>query len=865
MNTRLIKRSAMLVSASAIALSQPTLALAQDTEEEADSRRLSTVTVTATQRAESIQDVPIAVTALNPEILDRAGVTDVTNLDAVAPSFNMNSSDTTTGGTTLRIRGVGTTGNNIGLESSVGVFLDGVYLSRPGVALGDLMDLEQIEVLRGPQGTLFGRNTSAGALNIKTRRPDLENFEGFANLTRGNFNLTNIQAGVSVPIVDDTLAVRISGAITDRDGFVTSEFGPESHNRDRTIVRGQALLDLKESGTIRAIVDYSEAEENCCHAVWFSDTPFLGAFAAAGLPADGGAPAIGPSALDGLRSNDSEFFNPFEQIGFSLEYNVETPIGDLTYIGSYRDFEDESFRSTDYVGLNIFTVGRSPEAQSITPGSFDPRGNVTKIETQTHELRIQGTAFNDRLDWLGGLYYSDEQIDAAGSLTLLDEYSLGVSAGVFGQPFDLLGLFAGGADATGDFATNEFLQDAESISVFTHNIFSVTDQLDLTVGLRYVEESKDGSFVQTDGEFDACLGTFGTLATTPEVIGALAGPAVALNCFVFAAPTFTEENFGPLFAPFSGSGLDALLPQEFDDTFEDEELVYTVKLGYSFTPDINVYGGFTHGFKSGGFNLDASAAGGGADPRFDSEIVDAFELGLKSTLFDGRARANIALFHQELQDFQVLEFTGVRFQTFNVEEARATGVEIETEAQFTDELSANFNYTYSDARYPSDCDNFDVTDPAFNINAVTLCGNQLTNAPENVFVGGFFYERPMEGFNFFVAANARHETERRTSTQAVTIPDAALVAAATTEDLLRDLIAAQAPLPGDFQEDNTKVDLRIGFTHPEDNWAIEFWGRNITDEITKNVTFNVPLRGAGARAQFTQDPATYGVTLRTRF
>ncbi|MEM7767199.1 MAG: TonB-dependent receptor plug domain-containing protein, partial [Pseudomonadota bacterium] len=126
MKSRLFHRSAMLATASAMALSQPMLANAQDAEPEDDSRRLTAVTVTATQRAESIQDVPIAVTALNPEILDRAGVTDVTNLDSVAPSFNMNSSDTTTGGTTLRIRGVGTTGNNIGLESSVGVFLDGV-------------------------------------------------------------------------------------------------------------------------------------------------------------------------------------------------------------------------------------------------------------------------------------------------------------------------------------------------------------------------------------------------------------------------------------------------------------------------------------------------------------------------------------------------------------------------------------------------------------------------------------------------------------------------------------------------------------------------------------------------------------------
>ena len=238
------RRSAMLISASAMAISYPMMTSAQESDEDTETRRLSTVTVSATQRTESIQDVPIAVTALNPETLDRAGVTDVTTLDSVAPSFNMNSSDTTTGGTTLRIRGVGTTGNNIGLESSVGVFLDGVYLSRPGVALGDLMDLEQIEVLRGPQGTLFGRNTSAGALNIKTKQPNLQELEGFGNLTAGNYDLLNLQAGVSVPIIEDTFAVRISGAYREQDGFVTSTTGNESHNRDRTLLRAQGLLDL---------------------------------------------------------------------------------------------------------------------------------------------------------------------------------------------------------------------------------------------------------------------------------------------------------------------------------------------------------------------------------------------------------------------------------------------------------------------------------------------------------------------------------------------------------------------------------------------------------------------------------------------
>ena len=483
-------------------------------------------------------------------------------------------------------------------------------------------------------------------------------------------------------------------------------------------------------------------------------------------------------------------------------------------------------------------------------------GNVTKIETTTHELRLQNTAFDDRLDWLVGVYYSEEEIDASGSLTLLDDYQAAVSAGLLGSPTNLLGIFSGGVDVSGDFATNSFLQDAESFSVFTHNILSINDKLDLTVGLRYVEETKDGSFTQTDGEFDGCLATFNTIATggVPASLASLSGAGVALNCFIFAAPVLNADNFGPLFPALTtpGSGLDALaglLPQEFNDTFEDEELVYTVKLGYDLTDDVSVYGGFTHGFKSGGFNLDASAAAGGADPRFDSEKVDAWEFGLKGDFFDGRARANIAVFHQDLEDFQVLEFTGIRFQTFNVGKAQATGIEIETEAQLNDYFNGGLSLTYSDANYPDDCDTQDTTDPAFNANAAALCGFTLTNAPEYVLVGNLGYENDWLGNQFFANVNFRHEDDRRTSTQATEIGSSVL-------------------LPGDIQEANTKFNLRFGLQHPEQNWAVELWGNNITDERTKNVTFNIPLRGgegARARGQFTQDPRTYGVTLRTKF
>ena len=841
--------TATLASVSTLALlAASPAATAQDQDD--NPRTLSTVTVTATQRTASVQDVPIAVTALDPEALDRAGVSDISNLDSLASSFNMNSAGTVSGGTTLRIRGVGTTGNNIGLESSVGVFLDGVYLSRPGVALGDLLDLEQIEVLRGPQGTLFGRNTSAGALNIKTKKPNLRDYEGFGNLTIGNYNLVNLQAGINLPIVEDKFAVRLSGAIHDRDGFVEGLNGDESHDRDRYTVRGQALWDLGAGGTLRAIADYSEAEERCCQAVWFSDTSIAAVFGPAGLDPAGGAPNVGPTALDNLRSNDGEFLNPFEQMGLSIEYNVDTPLGDLTYIGAYRDYESRQALSTDYTGLRLFTAGASAEAVALGGTNFDPESNLTTIETTTHELRLQNTAFDDRLDWLVGLYYSDEEITTGGSVTLLDEYQAGVSAGLLGQTANLLLAFSGGAPATGDFADNAFAQDGESFSIFTHNIFSVTDRVDLTVGIRYVEESKDGSFTQLRGQHNACFGTLGNLANVPVP---LSGAAVGLNCFVFTAPVYDPNNPGQLFGAITASPaapLLAFLPQEFDDTFEDEEVVYTIKGSYALTDDINVYGGFTHGFKSGGFNLDPSAAAGGIDPRFDSELIDVWEFGVKADLFDGRARANLSVFQQDLEGFQVLEFTGIQFRTFNVGKAEATGFELEPEAALTDTVLGNLSIAYTDASYPNDCDVKTPGAPGFNANSANLCGNSLTNAPEWVIVGGATYENQFNGLNFFANANFRYEDDRRTSTQ-------------PTELLMPNML-----LPGDIQDANTKINLRVGLSTEDERWAIELWGRNVTDEQTVNSTFTVPLRGAAgnrSRAQFTQDPATYGVTLRTKF
>ncbi|MEO0699116.1 MAG: TonB-dependent receptor plug domain-containing protein, partial [Pseudomonadota bacterium] len=184
-----------------------TPAFAQDVPEGLETPEVNddVIIVTATRRAQDVQDIPIAVTAISPQTLQNQNVNGIQEVTSLAPSFTSSQAQTSSGSVVLRVRGVGTTSNNIGFESAVGIFIDGAYQSRPGVALSEFVDIERVEVLRGPQGTLFGRNTSAGALNVKTKSPNLNEVEGFANLTRGNYDLTNLQAGISIPVIDDTL------------------------------------------------------------------------------------------------------------------------------------------------------------------------------------------------------------------------------------------------------------------------------------------------------------------------------------------------------------------------------------------------------------------------------------------------------------------------------------------------------------------------------------------------------------------------------------------------------------------------------------------------------------------------------------
>ena len=830
------------------------------------------IIVTATLRAMDVQDIPLAVTAVAPEALERQGINDIKNLASISPSFNIQSSQTETQGTSIKIRGVGTTGNNTGLESSVGVFIDGVYQSRPGVALGDLVDLERLEILRGPQGTLFGRNTSAGALNVTTKRPNLSEVEGFANASYGNYNFMNLQAGVSVPVATDVAGVRLSGTWRKRDGYLKTPAGVESNDRDRYMLRGQLYIEPNADVSIRLLADYAKTDEQCCEAVIVRETELAPFFAANGLLSDG-VDQSGMSALKNLSINGGPYLNGSKQWGTSAELKWDLGGVKLTSITAYRKFDTNSTTVGGFTANDTYTVGNG--APTSRAGIL-PSGD--HIKTFTQELRLQGTAFNDHLDWLLGGFYSSEKIRADQTMTLNADFqktgsafnfgpatAVGPPAGFGSNPLFTLTAFGNAGvpvNANGNYAENRFLQDAKSWSVFTHNVINFTDKLSLTLGARYVNETKDASFNQLAGTTGA-----GASACQASVNGVLSGavpaPAraglIGINCFPFATSV-------ALTAPAAlGGGLASRwlpLPRQWTQEFKDDEITYTAQLGYKANEDLLLYAGYSHGFKSGGFNLDPQSAtlqnsaailAGQtttrvyADPSFKSEKVNQIEVGVKATLFGG-IKANLALFDMKMSDFQVLEFTGVQFLTFNVNSARSTGAELELFGKLSDHIAANMSATYANARYPGNC--ADGVAAAALPSTLRLCGQDLTNAPKFAGVFGMTYDGPLNdsGWSLLVNGNVNYSDSRTTRTI--------------------DTDTNNLPVPLARQENYFKMNARIGLTTPDDRYTFELWGTNLTNEITRGITANTPLRGAaGARSLigFVEEPRMYGLTVRAKF
>jgi outer membrane receptor protein involved in Fe transport len=777
------------------------------------------IIVTAQRRSQSIQDVPLAVSAFSEQTLERAGINDIKDLAILSPSIVVTSTQAETAGTTIRIRGVGTTGDNVGLESSVAVFIDGVYRNRNNVALTDLGNIERIEVLRGPQGTLFGKNASAGSIQVITRGPDTEELRAYGNVSAGTFDFTQVQAGITGPVAGDRLALRLDGTTTQRDGFVRDIANPgiEYNDRDRWLLRGQLSSQITDALKLRIIADISERDENCCAAVTTVAGPTAAAIAAAG------GQLINPARpFDfAMTSNPGRGYrSQVEEQGISAEFTWDAGIGELTSITAWRNWEASRSQDIDFTSADVL---------------FRPDGSRNDFETVTQELRLAGQA--GRLDWLVGAFYVNED------LALDEPIRVGTGYEAFGNVLlaasgapslsVLTGLAPGSVFTAGQGIVSDlFEQESDSYALFTHNIFAFTDRLAGIVGLRYTTEEKDLDADLTVNN-PACLAAVDRLLT--GTIPPAAGPAVIrIPCL-------------PLINP--------LVNGDYSGSRTDREWTGTVGLSYDVTADWLAYVSYSRGYKAGGFNLDRAGLQnplvpppvGGAptvdDLEFDPEIVTSFEVGTKGPLWDDRVQLAVTAYYATFDDFQLNLFTGLNFLVLNLDEVISQGVEVEFQVAPTEGLTLSGGVAYTDASY--DDGNPDPIDPT-NGQPIPLAGGRLTNAPYWAATAVANYERPIgEGLKGFVNVNYRFNGDMNTGS-----------------DLDREKRQASFSL----------WDLRLGLGDADGRWTFEVWGQNLFDQNYQQVAIDAPLQGSGTGPGSTQtfsaflgDPRLWGATVRVKF
>jgi iron complex outermembrane recepter protein len=831
-------------------------------------RAVDEVVVTATRRETSLQAVAVAVTAIGAEALQNAGVKDIRDLQQLAPSLQVPVSENV-GSVTARLRGVGTQGSNPGLESSVGIVIDGVVRARNSVAFSDLGEIRAIEVLRGPQGTLFGANTSAGLINVNTKKPSFD-WGATGDFTVGNYGLGGVGLGITGPLVEDKVAGRLYVTGRARDGYIDMENGGQlvGNNNDQAYftIRGQLLFTPNESFDARLILDTASRNENCCAGLVFttdvrnpSSTSILNKIKP-------GALRLGNQLENNVASANRDYLQDVEETGVSLEMNWDFGPGKLTSITAQRNWERLGSTDSDYSGADIIY-------------SLKSEGAGAEFSNFTQELRYSGNV--GKLDYLVGAFYLNETIDRHDRFRMGDDYgtyfgsllapALGINplnpavsnATLAGVPLTIQALAtipAGSRQAfvSGGGQNDEYTQKSRAVSLFTHNIFEVNDALSFTLGLRYTSQEKTFRADYSTVNAGPCKALEGVFGLNPA---ANAGPLAGL--------------VAPLCQPWNRSALDNL---DHRQKKNEKEWSGIASASYRFADNINSYASYSRGYKAGGFNLDrafsnfvngvsvsvVSGAPGSQtiaqpDTSFEAETVDAFELGLKTQWFNKALTANLAVFHQTFENFQLNTFTGISFVVTAVPEVVSQGAELDFFLRtpidgFT--ISGGAAYTMAEYTKNLGAANQPTSFLGRNPNLYYLPGAQLTSAPVWSFGSALNYERPI-------------------------LSDAALLKAYVDFRYTADTVTGSNLDPRKTQSGYTLVNGRLGVSTKDEKWTFELWGRNLTDKRYAQITFdafgqgnspsltNQPLLGGFAPQAITSqlnsfvgEPRTYGATLR---
>ena len=895
----------------------PAIAQDQPAAEEQEFDDSTIIVVTAQGREQLLADVPVAISAVNAETLQNSGANDIRQLNQVAPSLLVSSTGSEANGS-ARIRGIGTVGDNPGLESSVPVFIDGVYRSRSGIGLNELGEIDRVEVQRGPQGTLGGRNSSAGLISIYSKKPKFD-FGASGEATYGNYDFMRFTGSVTGPLTD-TIAARLDGVYVKRDGFYQDTTNnTDVNNRNRYFLRGQLLFEPSDALSVRLIADYTYRDEECCAATYVDRTinPFIGNLNELSVPLSTGAGGSPPNlpqpdgnniinVLRDLGQDLSAFSQGYgreisvspgrsysgqtKDYGFSGQIDYDLGAATLTSITAYREYRSGQASDTDYGTVDILYRGESDDA-------------YRQFHTFTQELRLQGEAFDGKLDWLIGGFYANEKLTVTDNLRFGDDYGrfascrlwsggglaalysptspgcLAARPAAFGAASPAIYAALDALESIQDRGTtlDTYKQEDNNWAIFTHNIVHITDNIDLTLGLRYTNDKK---------KFNATFGNDNTACVTVQnLVGGFLG-----------TPALAAVSGGLIGLSCQGNSTSELNGVSINDDRSEDEWTGTAILSWKPIDDLLTYASFSRGYKAGGFNLDRSAlkspivsfaSVGGAQAlvgnlQFDPELVDSYELGAKYST--GPFSLSVSAFRSDFSNFQLNTFNGSVFlvQTINgcsnlvggpdadtdlssatgtcapgdvTYGVRTEGVELESAMVPARNFRVAAGLTYAKTKYTDDLVG-NVNGAPLDAALRRLPGDNLSNAPELTVTGSVTWTPDIgsSGLSGLVYIDGRMTSDYNTGS---------------------DLF------PQKEQDGYALFNARIGLRGPDEKWSIEFWGQNIFDKNYAQVAFNSPFQAGTSSApfddannypggrqifsQFLAEPRTYGITLRGKY
>ncbi|KXU29695.1 TonB-dependent receptor [Sphingobium sp. 22B] len=623
-----------------------------DSAEQATARG-EVIIVTARRRAETAQEVPLAISVIRGDSIEATGNFNVVKLQQLAPTLQVYT--TNPRNTSVNIRGLGVPFGltSDGFEQGVGIYVDDVYNSRVAAATFDFLDVAQVEVLRGPQGTLYGKNTTAGAINITTNQPTFD-FEGRAELTVGNLNYKQAKAAISGPL-SDTIAARIAVAATSRRGTIYNVTSDRWINeQDNLGIRGQLLFKPTDNFSLTLSGDYSKQDPECCGTVFVrvGRTQRVLTRQYDALAAAQGYVVPSRNPYDRLTDLDSTLNAGNKIGGVSARIKWDVGPGTLTSVTAWRFWDWKPENDRDFTGLSVVSKSQNPSQQ----------------DQYSQEFRYNYES--QKIDFVVGLFGFKQRIDTQGT----EQQGANATKWSLAPSTDPNNVYNRNV-LNGLTATNTQWLKSTSAALFGQLSWKVTDTLTIQPGARINYDKKSGFYerIVTDGA------------------------GVVVDCTALPLSSVRSAQCGV----YQG--------QRTNPSDSAWNFTYDFNVNYKVAPDILAYATYAKSFKTLGINQNGLPLNSSTNlPDYSvgtvkPESVNHFEIGLKTQFWDRRATFNLTAFRTDIKNFQATvnggQFGTVRGYLANADKVRSQGIEADFKVVVSDRFTAYANGAYTDAKY----------------------------------------------------------------------------------------------------------------------------------------------------------------------